>query len=53
MTKLSERVLLELAVRSGQVDSKQIAAHEEAGELSIPSPGEAAFNRIVQDLTIP
>ena len=51
-TNLSDRVLLELAVRSGQVDSKQIAAHEEAGELST-TPGETAFNRIVRELTNP
>lgn len=51
-TNLSERVLLELAVRSGQVDSKQIAAHEGASELST-TPGEIVFNRIVHELTNP
>lgn len=52
MMNLSERVLLELAVRSGQVDSKQIVAHEKAGELST-TLGETVFNRIVEDLTKP
>ena len=51
----SDRVLLELAVRSGQVDSKQIAAHEEAGELRWEQvvTRSPAFDRIVQDLTSP
>ena len=55
MTNLSERALLELAVRSGQVDSKQIAAHEAARELRWEQVVTRcpAFDRIVAELTNP